>query len=357
MSDTTNKPHWSPALPTLQLRWSATALSIAMTCWRKYFYHYILKLRDPERSADLDWGDFLHRSLAVFDGVIYAGGGEEDATLAAVRRAMELTETVVERTECLECGTGFDARALGLLEPEFRRCGRCGMSLIEAWHVRRREDVEFWASANTAKTRATLLRAVANYGAGLGVLPLLVLPGSPVAEVGFEMEPMDGFTVYGRLDGLIEGDYGPRSAWIRERKSTKSALSKFYFSTFAPHVEVSVQSLAAREGWAGAAGFRIQGVMIEAVQTGVGFVRYGRERIAVSEERTAEFRKTLTRLWEGARGNAEGTYGIDVWGPHAEESWPMNESACYNCHFRSLCAKAPSVRHRFYEEFRKEETT
>ena len=336
------KPFWSPALPTLQLRWSATALGVAMTCWRKYFYHYVLKLRDPERSADLDWGTFIHESLAVFDGVIYAGGSEGDATEAALRRAMELTETVRTVRFCRECEAEWAVGA--------DRCPRCnslGYDTVEL--------VEFWASANTAKTRATLLRAVANYADDITVIPPLVLPGSPVAEVGFEMAPVDGFTVYGRLDGLIEGDYGPRSAWIRERKSTKSALSKFYFTTFAPHVEVSVQSLAAREGWAGAAGFRIQGVMIEAIQTGVGFTRYGRERIAVSEERTAEFRRTLTRLWEDARDNAENTYVVDVQTPRAAEAWPMNESACYNCHFRGLCAKAPSVRHRFYEEFRKEQ--
>ena len=350
MMDT--KPFWSPTLPTLQLRWSATALAVAMTCWRKYFYHYVLKLRDPERSADLDWGTFVHEALAVFDGVIYAGGSEEDATEAAVRKAMELTETVREHLECLECGTGFDAPALAQREPEFRRCTRCGMSLIEAWHVRRREKVEFWASDKTNKTRATLLRAVANYADDLTVIPPLVLGGSPVAEVKFELAPMDGFTIYGRLDGLIGGDYGRQSAWIRERKSTKSALSKFYFSTFAPHVEVSVQSLAAREGWAGAAGVRIQGVMIEAIQTGVGFVRFGRERIVVSEERTEEFKRTLTRLWGDARRNAEA--GMDT---KNEAAWPMNESACYNCHFRGLCAKAPSVRHRFYEEFKKEQET
>lgn len=336
------KPHWSPDLPTLQLRWSATALGVAMTCWRKYFYHYVLKLRDPERSADLAWGTFLHESLAVFDEVIYAGGSEMDATEAAVRKAMEVTETVTHVRVCGECGTGFPTI-------ETAECPKCNSRSSEVI-----DRGELWSSDKTNKTRATLLRAVANYGADLPVIPPLVLPGSPVAEVKFELEPMNGFTVYGRLDGLMEGDYGRKSAWIRERKSTKSALSKFYFSTFAPHVEVSVQSLAAREGWAGAAGFRIQGVMIEAIQTGVGFVRYGRERIAISEERTAEFKKTLTRVWGDDRRNAESTGSANVLVPETAAHWPMNESACHNCHFRGLCAKAPSVRHRFYEEFREE---
>ncbi len=346
MTDT--KPFWSPTLPTLQLRWSATALGVAMTCWRKYFYHYVLKLRNPERSADLDWGTFLHESLAVFDGVIYAGGTEGDATEAAVRKAMELTETLERVRACRECGV--DLPSIGA-----ERCPRCNV-VVDADSTMR-EEVRFWSSTKTNKTRATLLRAIANYADDLAVISPLVLPGSPVAEVKFELAPVDGFTVYGRLDGLIEGDYGRRSAWIRERKSTKSVLSKFYFSTFAPHVEVSVQSMAAREGWAGAAGFRIQGVMIEAIQTGVGFVRFGRERVAVSEERTAEFRKTLTWLWRDARRWAEATRqlaGKDILIPLAADQWPMNESACYNCHFRGLCAKAPSVRHRFYEEFRKE---
>ena len=354
----TEKPFWSPTLPTLQLRWSATALGVAMTCWRKYFYHYILKLRNPERSADLDWGTFIHESLAVFDEVIYAGGTEGDATDAAVRKAMELTEVVRLVSSCRECGQELP-EGLGLRPVGEQRCPKCNISVVDKVNRPEQERIVLWSSDNTAKTRATLLRAVANYADDLAVIPPLVLPGSPVAEVGFELEPVDGFTVYGRLDGLIEGDYGPRSAWIRERKSTKSALSKYYFSTFAPHVEVSVQSLAAREGWAGAAGFRIQGVMIEAIQTGVGFTRYGRERIAVSEERTAEFKKTLTRLWGDAKRNAEAddtALSLRTF-PEREAAWPMNESACYNCHFRGLCAKAPSVRWRFYEEFRKEQKT
>jgi len=281
---------FSRVVPNLQLTWSASSLEDFMACPRKY---QLKKLLGHSKGGDATlFGSFYHGALEQFDREILAGADVEAATVVAVRAALELSAG--------------------------------------------------WNSLDTARTRHTLVRAVVWYCEGAAddyVQPVRFDTGEPAVEIKFAVPlaetSMGGeeFALRGWLDGIVKFD----GYWVRERKTTKSALSTYYWNRFEPNVQISTYNMVAPLAFPD---HKIKGVIVEACQTGVGFTRFGRKTFPKHQDLRDEFLEEVVYWVRRAEDCA------------VTEHWPKNESACQmygGCMFREVCSRAPMMREKFLD--------
>lgn len=264
----------------------ATRLRSLLLCDRRFWLEHQQQLRPAgrERSIDLDFGTAWHETARAYDSARVAG--DNQPLLPAMKRALELSADWA---------------------PE-------------------------WVTS--AKNRDTLLRAIvwydAQFGADNPLLPMVLRDGRPALELGFNFPLFDGRdrpTLCGNLDGVVQ--FGGET-WILERKTTGSALSGFYWSGYDPNIQVDVYCLAAHCLWPE---WNVQGVMIEAMQTGVGFTRFERKQFRRSRGRLAE---TLAVIQDV----------VSKFDAATSEIRP-NPAACNvgaGCPFRAYCQSDPSMR-------------
>lgn len=281
--------------PSLQIAWDASSLKPFLACPRKYEYSIINGWRSPGTNEHLTFGLALHAGLEGYDRALALGASRPDAVHAGLQ-------------------------ALALHFP--------------GWGE----------TQSNYKTPYTAARAVVWYDAEFGETPLLpyVFPDGTVAvELSFRVPlPIkapgtdENYILCGYFDGLCE--YGGE-IFVRERKTTKGMLNKRYFDQWSPEPQVSTYALAADLLYPD---LRIAGVMLEGVQTGVNFCRFGRRMIKRTPEQREEWLNELPHWFEQAARMAERGH------------FPMNEGSChqfFGCEFRDICSKSKSKRQMFLE--------
>lgn len=297
---------FSESVPLLQIAWDATSLDALQRCPKYYEYSIIQGWR---KNADtINFGLWFHNALEAYERAVIAGEESEDALALGIAHAL--------------------AEA-GVADPETGEV--------------------IWDSLDNRRTRWTLIRAlvwwVDEWGDG-AVQPYVFPDGTPAIELSFTIPlPLDNpdgnpYLLCGHLDGVV--NFGATDRYIKERKTTTSTLSGFYFKRFAPNTQISTYDLAAE--------FVLpelgtKGVMMEAAQTGVTFARFARQFV----NRTPAMREEWLR-------------DMLTWIRHAEEYaresyWPQNQASCSNyggCPYRGICSKDPASRKRFLEsEFKR----
>jgi len=191
-----------------------------------------------------------------------------------------------------------------------------------------------WPSdtGSKSKTRQTLVRAIIwyheQYGANNALFPL-IHNGNPAFELSFRFPlwPNSETLLCGNIDGVVE--FGGE-VWILERKSTASALSSFYWAKFDPNLQIDIYCLAAHLMWPE---WKVKGVLVEAMQTGVTFSRCERKMFTRSPARLEE---TLVAVQ-----NAVKDY------QHATDPQAPNFASCMSdggCPFRAVCTTDPTMR-------------
>ena len=144
--------------------------------------------------------------------------------------------------------------------------------------------------------------------------------------------------ITGRLDGVVWG-LGEGESWVRERKTTGSALSSFYFARYSPEVQTSIYPMVARYLFPNA---DIQGVLLEAIQVGVSFARMQRVELRRHPDQLRESLVSIARAFREMAAAGVGQFAAD------ENHYPINESACVSggrpCPFRALCLDRPANR-------------
>lgn len=285
-----------------QYAWDATSLSGLMQCPRNYYYESICGYR--EGSDHLIFGHAYHAALEDYDRSVLRALPFEQAVRSALR--MALTETVD-------------------WEPE---------------------------AGQNYKTRRTLLRAVYGYIETFHDNPMkayVFADGTEAIELSFTVPLDDDVIICGHMDGLL--DYGDGTIFVRERKTTKSALSAYYINTFSPDPQFSNYAMAARALYPH---LKIQGIILDACQVGVTFSRYTRHQIKRTVEQSEEWLDTANFWIAQAREMAEKALELDEAGYDPVTAFPMNETACGKyggCQFRAVCSRSPSVRHLYLKDF------
>jgi hypothetical protein len=293
--DTSGNSSFSKALPGLQLAWDSTSLRSAKTCLRLYYYSHVLGLEPRTRSPHLTFGLLIHRGCEVYDHLRADGFAHEQAVIAVVRDALEAT-----------------------------------------WD---RELGRGWASDHRVKNRQTLIQTLVWYLDALGendpLETLRLANGKPAVELSFSFSL--GANSHTTDEPLLYCGHMDRVArmgghnYVVDHKSTERPLDPRYFGQFSPDIQFSGYTLAGRVAF----GFETEGLIVNAMQVGVGFARFARHPVPRTEAQLDEFLdgalETIHRVERAAETG----------------QWPMNETACSNfggCVFREICSKPPGAR-------------
>ncbi len=368
--------------PRLQIAWDATSLYALQFCPRYYFLTILEGWRTT--SVDLVFGLLYHAALEIGDRVWASGGSLLEAQWASFEAVLINSGKYSLDPDVVPCGEKTWVPWGGRYE-KLWHCThnpgagkkKCKFAKAKQWHsgpapslcgamlpfdVRSKvpagatcgspiEEQWIWVPGDSAKNRETLIRAVVWYWEDLLETPpeKLVRPyvfpdGTQAIELSFRLplgwfarclvdseppEDPEEFILCGHMDGLAT--FGP-DVFVKERKSTKSALTKWYWGGFAPNIQISTYDLA---GLLLYPQLKIKGVLLEACQTLTGGAKFGRQLLYQSDPLREEFLSEL-RWWIGQAEEMART-GV----------YPMNRAVCRMCKMKDICRKDPSVREGF----------
>ena len=170
-------------------------------------------------------------------------------------------------------------------------------------------------------------------------------------ELPFTAYTGETFTLHGRLDAGVR--YGSE-AFLKEVKTTKQALGKYYYASFSPDTQIDTYDLIGwlaskvGDGLFGKSVTRLSGVMLEAHQALVSGTRWGMHRLYRTRSQREEWLEDIG-------------YWLGLAGKYAQaDRWPMNKANCWHCDFNTICSKPKEERERYLRadfEQRKERET
>lgn len=282
---------YSLNIPNFQIAWDSTSLGWLKTCPRLYYYQKILNWSPRAKGIHLTFGQHYAAGVETYAREVAAGATHDEATLRMVRAIMVASADFI--------------------------------------------------SDDPIKNRVTLIRSLIwNVEDRLGTpyKTLVLANGNPAVELSFSFEAyrIEGEPIYlaGHLDEAVENG---SNIWVKDDKTTKSALNAQYFRRYSPDNQMSLYSVAGRI----ILERPIAGVLVRAAQIGVNFTRFATQTIPRSPAVLAEWLEE-TKWWiTQAREMAIHNY------------WPMNDKACSDyggCPFQGVCSVSPSHRAAWLKE-------
>lgn len=293
---------FSATLPQFQIAWDSTSLGWLKTCPRMYQYQMLEQWSPRSKGIHLAFGGWYAAALERYAHLRAEGTSHDAATVAVVR-----------------------------------------WLLAETWLP---SDIETgapgpWESNDPYKNRYTLIRSfVWNVEERLTspFTTVILANGKPAVELSFSFHAFDiggePISLCGHLDEVVEAD-GQR--WVRDDKTTKSALTSLYFAGYTPNNQMSLYSIAGKI----ILGEPVRGVLVKAAQIGAGFTRFATQQVPRTEAVLTEWLASTRRTIALAREYAE------------EGFWPMNDTSCDKfggCPFRRVCSVSPSHRQAWLEQ-------
>lgn len=326
MTEPSTESH-SPFLPGTQIQfaWDSTSLGWLKTCPRLYQYSMIEGWRSTAPSVHLDFGQYYHHALELYDRHKALGQDHDEALFEAVKYCLEVTWVRHDP-----------------LNPQWGKPMDWGHNL---------------------KTRETLVRSVVWYleefGANDTATTVILANGKPAVELSFRLEmdfgPKAGrhkrhddpnygtgpamvaldqpYVISGHLDRVVSFQDG---IYVMDRKTSSTTIGSYYFDGYNPDNQMSLYTFASKVIYK----TPVRGVIIDAAQIAVGFTRFSRGFTFRTEAQTEEWLAN-TKEWLAL---AEG-YAVRGF-------WPMNDRSCHQyggCTFRKICSKSPEVRQKFLE--------
>lgn len=339
---------WSPKVPSLQLAWDASSLYALMFCPR----YYDLTIRQGWRgdSTDMEFGTLAHGAMEKFDRALLEGKDFDAAQEEAVVWALHASGERLNDTWKPWGGAYYDAwKCSGENKYRPKSTKKCPNSLKAFWGLGSGpgtcpecgsqivRDVR-WVAKKPGKDRPALIRLIVWWTEDLRTMPIKAIlrpDGQPATEVHFKValpfhaKTGEPFWLCGHMDGWCEwgGD-----KYVRERKSTKSALGAAYWDGFSPNAQVDTYDLVANLL---APEYKFRGVVVEAAQTLESGARTGHHICYRTPDQRAEWLREIERWLRKAEEYAR------------DEYWPMARSQCKFCALKKICSKDPGKRETF----------
>jgi hypothetical protein len=290
----TARKSFSQELDKHQLAWDSTSLGALKRCPRYYQYNIIEGYVSRSESVHLRFGSEYNNALVTYHKARAKGEDHEQATLTAIRYALEHTwDDTLNRP---------------------------------------------WTSDEPTKNRETLIRTIIWYldnFANDSLQTQVFSNGEPAVELSFRIQlDMDSgltgesYLLCGYLDRFVDFNGG---SWITDWKTTKYQLDEKYFHRYSPDNQVSQYDFAGTIIW----NKPIEGVIIDAVQLGVTFSRFQRSNI----KRTAMQREEWL--------NDSKQYILQNEQYVLNNYWPQNDTSCEKyggCPYRAICSASPEIR-------------
>lgn len=300
----------------------ATQIRTWLRCRRRWFYGHGLSL-EPNAAigsdADLLFGSQVHASLEQWDSLLATTSlPEEEILLKVLAGAWAATASWEQHPDLAAGPKSRDSLIRLLIWYAAQFGGREDPIQSVCWRGEAMVEIPFSVDAGE----------------------LAVALDCPGLDFGAWRQP-PRFT--GRFDGLVWGLEG--EAWVHERKTTAASLSSFYFARYHPEVQTSLYPIVARYLFPQ---LPIQGVLLEAIQTGVGFSRVQRVELRRHPEQLQESLAAFAGvLREMAAAEVEGSLETGSL-LDQEPLYPLNEASCTAggrpCQFRELCLDRPANR-------------
>lgn len=283
----------------VQFAWDSVSMGAAKKCPRYYYYTIYMGLVGKEENPHLKFGIEFHSAQEYLDHIRVQRPLEDKDLREALRLVMR--------------ETGGRDPDTGIFSP--------------------------WRSIHEKKNLESLIRAVIWYFDEYHTDHYKVIQlanGKAAVELSFRFPvglkyDSEQLLYCGHLDSLgqvADNVYG------LDRKTTGGALTQQFYSQFSPSVQITGYNLASRLVY----NVPSQGVVIDAMQVGAGFVRFGRQIIANTQAQLEEWLTSVTYTMQ------DSIRWLD------NQFWPMNESACTmygGCTFQSICSKDPGAREMF----------
>lgn len=302
---------FSESVPRLQVAWDSTSLGLLKECPRKYYYRMIRGLVPKKERVPLVFGIYFHSALEVYERMLAQEGDRKAALRETVRGILKDTRR--------EADDGLGGKVPVV-----------------------------WVTEDNTRTRETLLRAVILYAEHFEndrLETVIKADGEPAVELSFKIPLQtsastgEQFILCGHIDKLVRLD---GRTWVLDHKTTKMTLGDSYFQQFSPNNQMSLYTSAA-----GVLHPKpVAGIIIDAVQLAVSFVRFHRHLCVRTKQQLEEWYRDMLRWLKVAELFAE------------LDDWPMNENSCHKwsgCEFRDVCNKDEAVREAFLEADFKEE--
>ncbi len=209
--------------PELRLVWDATTLAAFMCDPLSYYWKYVQGYRSLEPSIDLLWGTAWDKSMAHY----------------------HLARSRVDRLQAIESTVAF----------AIAHAKKVGLDAVAAENKRK----------HNKKNLSTLIRSIVWYDDEHGDYEFY----KPVFENPTQLcrHLVDDYYVVGNFDQIVR-DRNTGKRLVVERKSTDVCIGQRYWQTYDPSVQVNVYD------WLLSVEHNTQGVLLEAVQTAVGFSRF-----------------------------------------------------------------------------------
>lgn len=289
---------FSQNIPLFQTAWDSTSLSWLKQCPTLYRYNMLEGWTSRSRGIHLHFGSLYATGVEHYAKQRAAGLTHDEATLSAVR-------TVFLESGTRDSNDNWTPWSPDPLVPE-KNLYTLVRTLV--WNLEDRLTSPF----------RTYIRP----------------NGEAAVELTFNFSAFDigGETVglSGHLDEVVETE---DRRWVKDDKTTKSALDANYRSHYSPHNQMSLYSIAGKV----VLNEPVAGVLVRAAQVGVTFSRFQTFQVprpqAVLDEwmRDTEHHITLAR-----------EYAL-------REEWPHNDTACHLCAYKKVCAVSPSHRRSWLE--------
>ncbi len=292
---------FSPINTKLQLFWDSVSLGALKTCPR--FYEYaIIEGWEPkgQRNVHLEFGIWMHSGREHYYHSRAQGQDHETSLGLALHYV-----------------------------------------LLGTWNKVLKRP---WTSDDPNKNRGTLIRSLCWYLDHWQNDPmetLILADGTPAVELSFRYDTglratstSEPIMLCGHLDrvGQLAGQ-----TWLSDLKSTKHTIKGFsaaeYFAQFSPDNQMSLYDIAGKVVYS----LPVAGLMVDAVQVAATFTRFHRSPISRNDSQREEWFQSFAVYVKAAENYAEANF------------WPMNDKACFRCHFRPICARPPGARQMWLE--------
>ena len=286
---TLGEQKFSKFLDGRQQVWDASSLTAVQSCPKLYEMKTLIGWQHKKSSIDPLWGSAIHAGMEILDRNRFEGNRKDVAVKEAIAHIIKNFPQLQE-------------------------------------------------SEDNKKNLETAVRAIVWRGDEFydtELIRIAELPdGKPALEVRFECPfPGTSYRISGRIDKVVWLD---DQLYIVDTKTTKSGLGDWYFNNFAPAVQVYTYIWAMRE----VIGLPVQGFIIDAIQTGVNFTRFGRAPFNVSNSQIDEWLRDTTYTLN------------EVEKYHEKDHWPRMFNSCGNyggCTFRDICRNSPEHRQGFLD--------
>lgn len=289
---------FSTRLPGFQLAIDSTSLGEFKLCPRRYYYSILRGLGPRGGSVHLTFGIWMHTAREKY----------EVAKLAGRKHDQALDDVLV-------------------------------WALNETWN---HELGRPWISGHDVKTRQSLIQTIVWYLDAFGrddpFETLVLKNGRPAVELSFRFDTglrtRDGEPILlcGHIDRIARMN---ETAYIKDLKTTTSNPDlRWARKEFTPGNQFTIYTLAGKLAF----GFAVNELIVDGIQIGVGFARFGSHLVPrpepVLEEWLGDAAVHIAHMEEYA----------------AAQHWPMNDKSCAvygGCPFQGLCERSPGAREKW----------